>query len=203
LTPETQGALLRALESGSIRPLMGKKDVKIDLRVVTATNRDLEREVQAGRFRKDLFYRLTVSIQVPPLREHAEDVPALARHFLAVLRKSNLRSIVLTDAALERLASYSWPGNVRQLRYLLEGSAALSEDEEIDSADLHLTAATVDPAEAIPMNLEALEAWAIRRALHQSGGARTRAAEALGIHRDTLIAKIKKYGIVGRQDGPK
>ncbi len=197
LTPETQGALLRALESGSIRPLMGKKDVKIDLRVVTATNRDLEREVQAGRFRKDLFYRLTVSIRVPPLREHAEDIPALAQHFLAILRKNHLRPLTLTAAALERLRSYSWPGNVRQMRHLLEGSAALSRDGNIDAAALHLTDEPVQSADAVPLKLEALEAWAIRRALDQTGGAKIRAAEALGIHRDTLMAKMKKYGISG------
>jgi DNA-binding NtrC family response regulator len=197
LTPETQGVLLRALESGNIRPLMGKKDVKIDLRVVAATNRDLEREVQAGRFRKDLFYRLTVAIKAPPLREHAEDIPALAHHFLALLGKSAPRSLTLTDAALERLRSYSWPGNVRQLRYLLEGSAALSRDGNIDAVDLHLTDRPVESVDAVPLNLEALEAWAIRRALDQSGGAKTRAAEVLGIHRDTLAAKMKKYGFNG------
>jgi two-component system, NtrC family, response regulator HydG len=197
LTPETQGALLRALESGKVRPLMGKKDVKVDLRVVTATNRDLEREVQAGRFRKDLFYRFTVSIKAPPLREHAEDVPALAHHFLALLRKNSLRPLTLTDAALERLRSYSWPGNVRQLRHLLEGSAALSRDGKIDAADLHLTDKPVESVDAVPLNLEALEAWAIRRALDQSSGAKIRAAEALGVHRDTLAAKMKKYGISG------
>jgi two-component system response regulator HydG len=201
LTPETQGMLLRALESRSIRPLMGKKDVKIDVHVLTATNRDLEREVQAGRFRKDLFYRLTVPIKVPPLRDHAEDVPALARHFLANLRKSDPRPLALTDAALERLRTYSWPGNVRQLRYLLEGAAALSRDGKIDAADLHLTDRPVESADAIPLNLEALEAWAIRRALEQTGGINVRAAEVLGIHRDTLIAKIKKYGIDRRPDG--
>ena len=199
LTPETQATLLRALESGCIRPLMGKKDVRIDLRVVSATNRDLEREVRAGKFRKDLFYRLTVSIKVPPLREHAEDVPALARHFLAMLHKNNPRSFTLTDAALERLRNYSWPGNVRQLRYLLEGAAALSQNGTIDAPDLHLVAEAADPAEAIPLNLEALEEWAIRRALGQTGGVNVRAAEVLGIHRDTLIAKIKKYGINSRQ----
>jgi Nif-specific regulatory protein len=201
LTPETQGMLLRALESRSIRPLMGKKDMKIDVRVLTATNRDLEREVQAGRFRKDLFYRLTVPIKVPPLRDHAGDVPALARHFLANLQKSDPRPLALTDASLERLRTYSWPGNVRQLRYLLEGAAALSRDGKINAADLHLTEGPVESADAIPLNLEALEAWAIRRALGQTGGVNVRAAEVLGIHRDTLIAKIKKYGIDRRPEG--
>ena len=198
LTLETQGMLLRALESRSVRPLMGKKDVKVDVRVLAATNRDLELEVQRGRFRKDLFFRLTVSIKVPPLREHAEDVPALAGHFLANLRKSDPRPLSLTPVALERLQAYSWPGNVRQLRYILEGAAALSRDGEIDAADLHLTAGAVDDGAAIPLNLEELEAWAIRRALDQSGDNKTRAAEVLGIHRDTLIAKIKKYHLARR-----
>ena len=98
LTPEIQGMLLRALETHSVRPLMGKKDVKVDVRVLAATNRDLEREVHLGRFRKDLFFRLTVSIKAPPLRDHAEDVPALAQHFLASLRKSDPRRLSLTPA---------------------------------------------------------------------------------------------------------
>jgi sigma-54 dependent transcriptional regulator, acetoin dehydrogenase operon transcriptional activator AcoR len=89
------------------------------------------------------------------------------------------------------------------LRYLLEGSAALSRDGKIDAADLHLTNEPVESADAVPLNLEALEAWAIRRALDQSGGAKTRAADALGIHRDTLMAKMKKYGIKGGQAGAK
>jgi two-component system, NtrC family, response regulator HydG len=203
LTPETQGMLLRALESRCIRPLMGKKDVKIDVRVLAATNRNLEREVQTGRFRKDLFYRLTVPIKAPPLRDHVEDVPALARHFLANLQRSDPRPLALTDAALERLRTYSWPGNVRQLRYLLEGAAALSRDGKIDAADLHLTPGSAEPTDAIPLNLEALEAWAIRRALAQTDGANARAAKVLGIHRDTLIAKIKKYGIDRRPEDAK
>jgi len=198
LTPEIQGMLLRALETHSVRPLMGKKDVKVDVRVLAATNRDLEREVHLGRFRKDLFYRLTVSIKAPPLREHAEDVPALAQHFLANLRKIDARRLSLTPAALDRLRAYSWPGNVRQLRYVLEGAAALSRDGEIDAADLHLTPGVAEDQAAIPLNLEELEAWAIGRALEQTGGNNTRAAEVLGIHRDTLIAKIKKYRIAKR-----
>ncbi len=198
LTPEIQGMLLRALETHSVRPLMGKKDVKVDVRVLAATNRDLEHEVKLGRFRKDLFYRLTVSIKAPPLREHAEDVPALAHHFLANLRKTDPRRLSLTPAALGRLRAYSWPGNVRQLRHVLEGAAALSADGEIDAADLHLTPGVAEDQAAIPLNLEELEAWAIGRALQQTGGNNTRAAEALGIHRDTLIAKIKKYGIARR-----
>ncbi len=195
LTPETQGMLLRALESRAIRPLMGKKDVKIDVRVLAATNRDLEREVQANRFRKDLFYRLTVTIKAPPLREHAEDVPALALHFLANLSKNSTVPFTLTDAALKRLRAYSWPGNVRQLRYLLEGSAAFSRDGVIDATDLHLPEGPIDPTDAIPLNLESLEEWAIRRALQRTGGAKNRAAELLGLNRDTLNAKIKKYGL--------
>ncbi len=198
LTPEIQGMLLRALETHSVRPLMGKKDVKVDVRVLAATNRDLEHEVKLGRFRKDLFYRLTVSIKAPSLRDHAEDVPALAHHFLANLRKTDPRRLSLTPAALDRLRAYSWPGNVRQLRHVLEGAAALSGNGEIDAADLHLTSGVAEDQAAIPLNLEELEAWAIGRALEQTGGNNTRAAEVLGIHRDTLIAKIKKYGIARR-----
>jgi DNA-binding NtrC family response regulator len=198
LSQEMQGMLLRVLETHRFRPMKATKDIKVDVRVLAATNRDLEREVRAGRFRSDLFFRFTVAIKTPPLREHLVDVPALAQHFLSNLRKSDPRPLTLTEAALRRLQSYSWPGNVRQLRYLLEGAAALSRDGRIDAADLHLPEEQAGSSTEMPLKLDELEVWAIRRALAQTGGNNTKAAEALGIHRDTLIAKIRKYGI-GRE----
>ncbi|HVS38030.1 MAG TPA: sigma 54-interacting transcriptional regulator [Gemmataceae bacterium] len=200
LSPEMQAMLLRVLETRRFRPMKAVEDFSVDVRVLAATNRDLAREARAGRFRQDLFYRFTVSIHAPPLRDHAEDIPALARHFLAGLRCSGLRSAALTEAALERLRSYAWPGNVRQLRYVLEGAAALSRDGRIDAADLHLCEGGAESANEPPIKLEELEAWAIRRALQRAGGEKKRAAELLGIHRETLLAKIRKYGINGEQN---
>jgi len=197
LSPEMQAMLLRVLETHSLRPMKATRDVKVDVRVLAATNRDLEAEVRAGRFRKDLFYRFTMTIHTPPLREHAEDIPALARHFLGRLNAggASRAAPALTAAALERLRAYPWPGNVRQLRYVLEGAAALRPDGRIDAADLHLPEGPAEPGGEKPLNLEALEESAIRRALARTSGNKTRAAELLGIHRDTLIQKVRKYQI--------
>ena len=194
LSPEMQAMLLRVLETRRFRPMKALHDFTVDVRVLAATNRDLAREVKNGRFRADLFYRFTVSIEAPPLREHAEDVPALARHFLDNLQKTDPRPLILTEAALERLQSYPWPGNVRQLRYVLEGAAALSRNGRIDAADLHLPEAEAGDDD-LPLALHEVEAWAIRRALRRAGGEKKRAAELLGIHRETLGDKIRKYGI--------
>ena len=195
LSLEMQGMLLRVLETHRFRPMKATKDVMVDVRVLAATNRDLEREVRAGRFRKDLFFRFTMTIHAPPLREHAEDIPALARHFLARLHTGGPRPPSLTEAALERLRAYSWPGNVRQLRYVLEGAAALKPDGRIDAADLHLSEGLREGGGEPPLSLDEVEAWAVRRALGRTAGNKTRAAELLGIHRDTLLQKVRKYRI--------
>ena len=202
LSLEMQVMLLRVLETRSFRPMKAVSDLKVDVRVLAATNRNLGREVKARRFREDLFFRFSVSIETPPLRDHAEDVPALARHFLAHVRTNDGRPLSLTDAALQRLRTYAWPGNVRQLRYLLEGTAAQSRDGRIDAADLHLLEGGVDSGSSLPLNLEALEAWAIGKALEQTGGHQARAAEVLGIHRETLNNKMRKYKIDPPKGGP-
>ncbi len=195
LSLEMQAMLLRVLETRKFRPMKAVADFTVDVRVLAATNRDLAKEVRNGHFRQDLFYRLTVTIQAPPLRDHAEDVPVLAQHFLANLHRSDPRSVELTEAALERLRSFSWPGNVRQLRYVVERAAALSRNGRIDAADLHLDEGVADSADELPLKLEELEAWAIRRALKRAGGEKKGAAELLGVHRETLLAKMRKYGI--------
>jgi Nif-specific regulatory protein len=196
LPPECQVKLLRVLETKCLQPIGGKAEIKVDVRVIAATNRDLAREVKEGRFRKDLFYRLGAPLKVPPLREHSEDIPALVDHFLAKIRVEFRRRVTLSESALQRLQTYHWPGNVRQLRSVLEMAVAMAEDgATIHAGDLHLCG---DEGSADPMtslNLEELEAAAIRRALAQTGGNNTRAAQVLGINRDTLINKIKKYGI--------
>jgi Nif-specific regulatory protein len=193
---ECQVKLLRVLETKSVQPVGGKAEIKVDVRVVAATNRDLDREAREGRFRKDLFYRLGAQLRVPALREHAEDIPALVEHFLAKIRVEFRRRVTLSESALQRLETYSWPGNVRQLRSVLEMAVAMTEDSAtIHTGDLHLSGDD-DPADPVnTLNLEELEAGTIRRALSQTGGNNTKAAQLLGINRDTLINKIKKYGI--------
>ncbi len=201
LPAEMQAMLLRVLETRKFRPMKAVADFTVDVRVLAATNRDLAREARAGRFRQDLFYRFTVSINAPPLREHAEDIPALAEHFLAAIPPGAGAPgpYRLTEAALGPLRSYAWPGNVRQLRYVLEGAAARSRNGRIDAADLHLDEGANDSSNELPLNLEELEALAIRRALERAGGEKKRAAEFLGIHRETLMSKMRKYGI-GREE---
>jgi DNA-binding NtrC family response regulator len=194
-----QVKLLRVLETKGLRQVGGDEEVKVDVRILAATNRDLKREIQEQRFRKDLYFRLGTTIHVPPLREHLEDIPALVDHFLARLAAEYRRRVTLSQAALERLQSYTWPGNVRQLRSVLETAVATSEGSVISLRSLDRLLLEEVPSAApdqLPtLNLDELEARAIRQALAQTGGNNTHAARLLGIHRDTLITKMKKFGI--------
>ncbi len=199
LSLDLQAKLLRAIEYHGFRPLGAAGERKADVRIVAATNRDLEREVREGRFRRDLFFRITARLNVPALREHIEDVPELVRHFLELFALEYRKRVTLSEAALERLMTFSWPGNVRQLRSVLEGAVALAEpDGVIHAGDLNLVS---DPLSSPPsdcpasLNLEELEQWAIRHALAQTGGVIVQAARLLGIHRETFGEKLKKYGI--------
>jgi two-component system response regulator HydG len=196
LPQECQAKLLRVLEGKGFRPVGGTSDVRVDVRIVAATNRDLEREVEKGQFREDLFYRLRIPVRVPALRDHAEDIPALANHFLGRLTVEYRRSVALTDAALARLREYSWPGNVRQLRSVLETAVAMTDRDTIDADDLPLGPDRRKKPEGLPsLNLEELEADAVRQAMRQTDGNKAQAARVLGIHRDTLQQKLRKYGI--------
>jgi Nif-specific regulatory protein len=197
LSQECQARLLRVLETGTFWPVGADEPVTVDVCVIVATNRDLQREVQNSRFRQDLFYRLGMAIQVPPLREHKEDIPALAEHFLDKLSERFNRRFRLTDEALQRLMVYSWPGNVRQLRIVLENAAAmLDENEEVIQAGSLRLEPEATPGERPPsLNLTDLERWAIREALAQTGGNKAQAAKILGIHRDTLTIKAKEMGL--------
>lgn len=195
-----QVKLLRVLQERTFERVGSNKSIAVDVRVVAATHRDLEAEIAAGRFREDLYYRLNVfPIDVPPLRERREDIPALAEHFLTRLNMEYRRRLTLSPAARERLQSYTWPGNVRQLRSVLETAVATTEGSIIalHSLDRLLLDEPPSPgSDQLPtLKLDELEARAIRQALAQTGGNNTQAARLLGIHRDTLITKIKKYGI--------
>jgi Nif-specific regulatory protein len=196
LSPECQAKLLRVLEGKGFRPVGGTSDVQADVRIIAATNRDLEQEVEEGRFREDLFYRLRIPIRVPPLREHAEDIPQLVDHFLRKLTVEYRRPVQLTEAALRRLCDYSWPGNVRQLRSVLETTVAMSDGGVIDADDLPLGPDRRREVAGLPtLNLDDLEAEAVRQALRRTEGNKVQAAKLLGIHRDTLLLKMKKYRI--------
>jgi Nif-specific regulatory protein len=199
---ECQAKLLRVIEGKAFRPVGGTADLKADVRVVAATHRDLEKEVAAGRFRQDLFFRLKViQLRVPSLREHPEDVPELAEFFLAKVSSECRRHFRLTAAALRKLQSYTWPGNVRQLRAVLESAAVMSESDTLDAESFPVGGVSEPgpdgPGGDIPpsLDMDAIETWAIRRALRQTGGNVSHAAKLLGVSRDTLHTKLKKKGI--------
>jgi two-component system response regulator HydG len=201
LSLECQAKLLRVIEGKPFRPVGATADVKVDVRVIAATHRDLEREAKAGRFRQDLFFRLKViPIRVPPLREHPSDIAELALFFLERIGVQCRRSFRLTPAALNKLEAFPWPGNVRQLRAVLESTAVLSETDVIEADQVPLAApAELEPAgnSDFPTSLDVdeLETWAIRRSLVRTAGNVSQAAKLLGISRDTLHTKLKKKGI--------
>jgi Nif-specific regulatory protein len=203
LSLECQAKLLRVIEGKAFRPVGATADVKVDVRIVAATHRDLEKDVKGGRFRQDLFFRLKViQIRVPPLREHPEDVPELANFFLARLSSECRRNFKLAPAAMRKLAAYTWPGNVRQLRAVLESAAVMSENDALDAEAIPLPGvsemapAAVGTADVPPsLDMDDIETWAILRALRQTGGNVSHAAKLLGVSRDTLHTKIKKKGI--------
>jgi len=154
--------------------------------------------VRGGTFRNDLYFRLSVPIAVPALRDHAEDIPALVEHFLCRLVHEYRRPVRLTDSARARLCAYAWPGNVRQLRSVLEIAIAMCDGITIDVPDLRLDIEPISAGDSDrppSLNLEVLEAWAIRQAMRQSKGNVAQAARILDIHRETLTAKLRKYGI--------
>ena len=208
LSLECQAKLLRVIEGKAFRPVGAKQDVKSDVRIVAATHRDLEAEVKAGRFRSDLYFRLNViQIRVPALREHPEDIPELARFFLAKVSGQCRRNFRLAPLALAKLQSYAWPGNVRQLRAIIESAAVMSEADTLDADAIPLAGAnsshsgeSVAPATVLldlPLSLDMddIETWAIHRALRQTSGNVSHAARLLGMSRDTLHTKIKKKSI--------
>jgi len=204
LSLECQSKLLRVIEGKSFRPVGGSREISVDVRVIAATNRDLELEVKAGRFRQDLLFRLKViTIRVPPLREHAEDIYELSRFFLERLSQQLRKTLRLSPAAERRLFTYAWPGNVRQLRAVLESAAVMAEGDVIEEDALPIgsmpeTAEVVTRSTAegpTSLDMDEIETWAIRRALKQTSGNVSQAARVLGISRDTLHTKLKKKNI--------
>jgi DNA-binding NtrC family response regulator len=192
-----QAKILRALEEREVTPV-GGKPTPVDVRVIAATHRDLQALVREGRFREDLFYRLhVVPIEAPPLRERLADIVPLAELFLSRAGKR-----LAADAAA-RLLTYSWPGNVRELKNAMERAAVLVRGDVVGADDLNFIAVSkssdpvaIDwPDEDIPSAIARLEAMLIRRALLRSEGNRAEAARALGIHRQLLYAKMKRYGL--------
>jgi DNA-binding NtrC family response regulator len=204
-----QGKLLRAIEDRTVRRVGGIRDRKIDVRILAATNRDLERDAQQDRFRKDLYFRLAVILlQLPPLRERGDDVLLLADHFLQVYAVKYGRPVTsISDTARRDLMTYPWPGNVRELSHVLERAVLWSQGKELDAEHLSLTmpdrareagkAGRPAEVEGDGLDLEGTERALIERALSEARGNQTRAAQLLGISRDTLRYRLKKFGIAG------
>ncbi len=198
MSPDLQAKLLRVLEERVVVPVGADRGASVSVRVLAATHRDLLSEVESGRFRRDLFYRLNViSIAIPPLRERREDIAALAAHFLALASEPPK---TLSAAAREMLEGYDWSGNVRELRNVIERATILARGACIDVADLGLptppSAVTATPMDTnLPAALAQFEQSMIRKALQESGGNRAEAARRLGIRRQLLYAKLRQYGI--------
>jgi len=192
LDAKMQVKLLRVLDGVPYYRLGGTRKVAVDARIVAATNKNLEKAVEAGAFRGDLFHRLNqVSIQVPPLRERVEDIAPLAYHFLHEVDPR----LDLSDDALNAIEEYGWPGNVRELRNAITRAAVLAESWEISAADLNLKPSSLEPAAKpeLKRQLGGLEEQVIRQALEKSGGRQDLAAGLLGISRRTLLRRLKEY----------
>lgn len=195
LTLEAQAKLLRILEGHPFLPVGGSQQVLVDVRVIAATNRDLAEFVRERRFREDLFYRLSVfELLVPPLRDREEDVDVLIQHFFNHFRVEHHRlNLGLSKAARERLLRYPWPGNIRQLRNVIDSAVVMADEPEILSSDLGLHDAGV--GELDTLRIDQWEKRLINKAMERTGGSVPEAAELLGISRATAYRKIAEYDI--------
>jgi two-component system response regulator HydG len=201
-----QVKLLRVLQDREITRVGGEEVINVDVRLIAATNKDLLQEIEAGRFREDLFYRLNVvTLNMPPLRERREDVPLLAKHFLEMFSDKNRKTIKgFTPQAMDQFLRYDWPGNVRELMNAVERGVVLSGSEYLDIEDLPLILkdetleGEIPSKEVIPgdLPLDEVEKASILKTLELTGGNKSEAARRLGITRRTLHKRLKKYGVM-------
>jgi DNA-binding NtrC family response regulator len=201
MSPALQVKLLRVLQEGEVRPVGSSRTVKTDVRIIAATNVDVERAVGEGKFRQDLYYRLgVVIISIPPLRERRQDIPLLVDRFVHSAASKAGKQVELSEPALEALSTYHWPGNVRELENLIERLVVFSRTPMIDVGDLPPTVTPRAPAlekrlfDDLP-TLEEIERRYLVHVLEQVGGNRTRAAEVMGIDRRTLYRMAERFGI--------
>jgi two-component system, NtrC family, response regulator AtoC len=212
MTTPLQAKLLRVLEEQKVRRLGGTTDIQVDLRVITATNQDLSKAIQQGRFRLDLYYRLNViQIVVPPLRDHKQDILALANHFIGSYNRKFNRTIQgISPEAAQALVAHDWPGNIRELRNAIERAMVLEDTQWVSSLSLGLGSGEANlahPAEPKPpstpelngMSLEEAEKTLLLNALQRAGWNQTRTAQLLSISRDTLRYRMKKYNLRSAQ----
>jgi transcriptional regulator with GAF, ATPase, and Fis domain len=206
MSPDMQKKLLRTLQEGEIRPVGGKVVRKVDVRIISASNKDLRRLVDAGEFREDLYYRLKVlTIRVPPLRQRKEDIPVLLEHFLKIHAPPGKRPKTLGDGVLERLLAHDWPGNVRELENEAKLMIALGDDVivpdvlsdavRLGAGDRRTEGVDDDVVQDLVELVERVERREIEKALRIAEGNKTRASDLLGISRFTLQRKLEKYGM--------
>lgn len=199
ITPSLQAKLLRVLQKHEIRPVGGTETIRVDVRILAATNKDLATLVKAGRFREDAFYRLhVVTINLPPLREHPEDIPLLANHFIKPACQNAKKSVSgISREAMEILTRYHWPGNIRQLENVIERAVTLTTNNILMPSDI---SEDLDPKETTPsaassqalFTLEEMKRQYVEQILDQTGGNQSKAAELLGINRKTLYRLSKR-----------
>ena len=205
ISPNMQLKRLRVLQEGEFERVGGTETIKVDVRIIAATNRDLEDMMKKGKFRQDLYYRLNViPIEVPPLRERRDDIPLLITHFLTKFAKQFNKTIdVIEDEAMQYLQNYSWPGNIRELENLLERAVVLNKTGRLTLKDFpHYIVQQeippdieVDNGHSLTDIVDGFERQIILKALRENNFNKLRTAEKLGIHRSTFMSKLKKYGI--------
>jgi transcriptional regulator with GAF, ATPase, and Fis domain len=205
ISPSLQVKLLRFLQEHEFERVGGTQTIRVDVRVIAATNRNLQEEVARGRFREDLFYRLNVvNIETPPLRDRRSDIPAIAKFFLDRYAKENAKSIdAISAQALDLLVAYDWPGNVRELENAIERAIVLATGTEIEARHLpqHVRPVATTGAPTIPGSTMAeLERYAILETLKATGGSTSKAAEMLGISVRTIQYRLHDYNAAPRRD---
>jgi DNA-binding NtrC family response regulator len=206
MSPTLQAKLLRVLEEKAFRRIGGTQDLKVDVRVIAATNRHLEKAIDEKRFREDLYYRLNIiTIDVPPLRDRREDVPSLVEHFLQRFAQEFRKgSLDIAGDALSKLQSYEWPGNVRELRNVIERAVLLGSGPVITADDLALGRSAAAPERgqrlfSLPakgVRFDELEKDIVIQALERTGGNQTKAGELLGMTRDQIHYRMEKFGLL-------
>lgn len=193
---QAQAKLLRTIETHSVRPIGGTKEIPIKVRIIAATNRPLKKALDEGLLRRDLYYRFVMVIEIPPLRRRREDIPLLIEHFSQKFSKIyGVPEKRFQPSAIKRLMECDWLGNVRELENLIEGLYALGSPEEITVQELPPVFSETASVDHVPYTLEEVEKQAVMRALKRAGGNKSKAASLLGISRSRLYRKLKQYGL--------
>jgi DNA-binding NtrC family response regulator len=202
MSPAMQVRLLRVLDSGEVRRVGEERTFHVNVRILAATNKDLSREAAEGRFRWDLYYRVsTISVPVPPLRQRRTDIPLLVNHFVAANSGRGGRKFRFAAEAMERLMNYAWPGNIRELRNLIERLMILHEGEEVRASDLPIELGSTprpaaEPTDSALVSLEEMERRYVERVLQATSWNKAQAARVLDVDIKTLNKKIRDYGLI-------